>query len=61
MFGVIWTQVVEEVGDAIFQIMELFEASETQGLAKSFHEFLDYQKHLQWFTLAKNEHKEHLW
>jgi len=50
MFGVIWTQVVEEVGDAVFQIMELFEASETQGLAKSFHEFLDYQKHLQWFT-----------
>jgi len=29
----------ERSGEAIFQIMELFEASETQGLAKSLHEF----------------------
>jgi hypothetical protein len=42
MFGVIQTKVVEEVGDVVFQIMELLEASETQRLAKLLHKFLDY-------------------
>jgi hypothetical protein len=30
---------VKEVGDVIFQIMELLEASETQGLTKPLHKF----------------------
>jgi hypothetical protein len=35
--------------------MDLLEASETQVLAKSLPKFMDYQKHLQWFTKTNNE------
>jgi len=47
MFGVIQTKVAKEVNVTIFQTMDLLEVDETQVLAKSLHEFLDYQKHLQ--------------
>jgi hypothetical protein len=40
--------------------MDFLEACETQALAKSFHEFMDYKKCLQQLTKVKNEHKEHL-
>jgi hypothetical protein len=60
MFGVIQTKVAEEVRASVSQTMDLLEAGETQALAKSFHEFLNYQKRFQQFIQAENEHKEHL-
>ncbi len=60
MFDVIQAKVAKEVSVSISQTMDLLEASETQALAKSFHEFLDYHKRFQRFTQAENEHKEHL-
>jgi hypothetical protein len=59
MFGVIQIKVAKEVSVTISQTMDLLEAGETQALVKSLHEFLDYQKHLQCFIQAENEHKEH--
>jgi len=38
--------------------MDLLGASNTQSLANFLHEFLEYQKCLQWFNEAKNEHKD---
>jgi len=34
------------------------EAGDTQSLANSLHEFLEYQKYLQWYNEAKNKHKD---
>jgi hypothetical protein len=49
MFGVIQVKVAKEVGASISQIMDLLDAGETQVLAKSFHEFLNYHKRFQQF------------
>jgi hypothetical protein len=38
--------------------MDLLEGTNTQSLANSLHEFLKYQKCLQWFNEAENEHKD---
>jgi hypothetical protein len=38
--------------------MDLLEVNDTQSLANSLHEFLEYQKCLQQFNEAKNEHKD---
>jgi hypothetical protein len=42
----------------ISQTMDLLEAGDTRSLANSLHEFLEYQKFLQWFNEAKNEYKD---
>jgi len=38
--------------------MDLWEVGNTQSLVNSLHEFLEYQKHLQWFNEAENKHKD---
>jgi hypothetical protein len=38
--------------------MDLLEAGNTQSLANSLHEFLEYQKCLQQFNEVENEHKD---
>jgi hypothetical protein len=38
--------------------MDLLKASDTQSLANSLHEFLEYEKCLQQFNEAKNKHKD---
>jgi hypothetical protein len=48
----------DEVGTIVSQTMDLLEASNTQSLANSLHEFMEYQKCLQWFNEAKNENKD---
>jgi hypothetical protein len=48
----------DEVVDIVSQTMDLLEASDTQSLANSLHEFLEYQKCLQQFKEARNEHKD---
>ncbi len=45
---------------SVSQTMDLLKVSNIQSLANFFHEFLDYQKHLQQFCEAKNEHKDNL-
>jgi len=54
-----WMQVKhgDDVATIISQTMDLLEASNTQSLANSLHEFLEYQKCLQWFNEVENEHK----
>jgi len=47
----------DDVATIISQTMDLLEASNTQSLANSLHEFLEYQKCLQWFNEVENEHK----
>jgi hypothetical protein len=42
----------------ISQIMDLLEVGDTQSLANSLHEFLEYQKCLQRFNEVENEHKD---
>ncbi len=42
----------DEVVTIISQTMDLLEVGDTQSLANSLHEFLEYQKHLQWFNEA---------
>jgi hypothetical protein len=41
----------------ISQTMDLLEAGDTQSLANSLHEFLEFHKCLQWFNETKNNHK----
>jgi hypothetical protein len=48
----------DEVGIIVSQTMDLLEANNTQSLANSLHKFLEYQKCLQWFNKAENEHKD---
>jgi hypothetical protein len=48
----------DEVASTIFQTMDLLEASNTQSLANSLHEFLEYQKCLQRFNEVENKHKD---
>jgi hypothetical protein len=48
----------DEVATSISQTMDLLEGSNTQPLANSLHEFLKYQKCLQWFNEAENKHKD---
>jgi len=50
----------DEVAASVSQTMDLLEVGDKQSLANSFHEFLKYQKCLQWFNEAKNEHKDNL-
>jgi hypothetical protein len=40
------------------QTMDLLEANDTQSLANSLHEFLEYKKCIQWLNEAENEHKD---
>jgi hypothetical protein len=55
-----WMQVTlgYEVATTISQTMDLLETNNTQSLANSLHEFLEYQKCLQPFNEADNEHKD---
>jgi hypothetical protein len=48
----------DEVAIIISQTMDLLEASNTQSLANSLHEFLEYQKCLQRFNEVENEHED---
>jgi hypothetical protein len=48
----------DEVAPTIFQTMDLLEVGDTRSLANSLHEFLEYQKRLQWFNEVENEHKD---
>jgi hypothetical protein len=48
----------DEVATSISQTMDLLEGSNTQSLANSLHEFLKYQKCLQWFNELEKEHKD---
>ncbi len=48
----------DEVAVIISQTMDLLEVGNTQSLANSLHEILEYQKHLQRFNEAENEHKD---
>ncbi len=50
----------DDVVVSISQIMDLLEVGDTQSWAKLFHEFLDYQKHLQQFIKVENELKDNL-
>jgi len=38
--------------------MDLLEAGDTQSLADSLHELLEYHKCLQWFNETKNDHMD---
>ncbi len=46
-----------EVATIDSQTMDLLEAGNTQSLANSMPEFLEYQKCLQWFNEAEDKHK----
>ncbi len=47
-----------EVAAKVTQTMDLLEVGNTQSLAKSLHEFLEYKKCLQRFNEVENEHKD---
>jgi len=38
--------------------MDLLEVGNTHSLVNSLHEFLEYQKCLQWFNEVENKHKD---
>jgi hypothetical protein len=48
----------DEVATSISKTMDFPEASHTQSLANSLHEFFEYKKCLQWFNEVENEHKD---
>jgi hypothetical protein len=48
----------DDVTAIVSQTMDLLKANDTQSLANSLHEFLEFQKCLQWFNEAENEHKD---
>jgi len=48
----------DDVTTTVSQTMDLLEVDDTQSLANSLHEFLEYQKCLQWFNEAEIEHKD---
>ncbi len=47
-----------EVAATVTQTMDLLEVGNTQSLAKSLHEFLEYQKCIQQFNEVENKHKD---
>jgi hypothetical protein len=60
LLGQIQTKHGYEVVIIISQTMDILEASNTQSLANSLHEFMEYHKCLQWFNETENDHKDFL-
>jgi len=50
LLGWMQTKHGNEVAITVSQTMDLLEASDTQSLFNSLHEFLEYKKCLQWFN-----------
>jgi hypothetical protein len=48
----------DEVVVIVSQKMDLLKVGDTQSLANSLHEFLEYHKFLQWFNEKENNHKD---
>jgi hypothetical protein len=50
----------DEVVVSVSQTMNLLAIGDTYSLANSLHEFLEYQKWLQWFNEVENKHNDNL-